>query len=201
MRRLLLLLPFLATALAAQAPAPRWSLRAGLSLESFRGGSSDTTTIPGTTVDVHPSPRLAWSVGLVRTAGAWSVGLEGGYSSGALRARAPSLLVDDRSGDVRRWRAALLLSRRIASPGPTTLSAMVSPALDYWVIGELGSRATPAVHAGLLLAVPLGGRVELEHRILYGIGGSPFKRTALPPEATIRSLTTLSVGAGLRIGL
>ncbi|MBK6778403.1 MAG: hypothetical protein IPI38_05470 [Gemmatimonadetes bacterium] len=189
------------SALAAQAPEHRWRLQIGTALEAFGGASADTSTIAGTEVEVRPASRLAFAAGLHRRWGAWEAGVELGYGSGALRAVTDELQLDDRIADVTRYRAALLLGRRLAHLGNATLTLLGGPAVDHWELGGYGGRTTFAVQAGLALRFPLGARVEVEHRVFGGLGGSPFRRETLPPEAEIRSLRTLGVGAGLRIGL
>lgn len=190
-----------ASALAGQSPAPRWHLQFGTALEGFGGASADTSTIAGTEVEVRPASRLAFAVGLHRWWGSWETGVEVGYGSGALRAATDELQLDDRTADVTRYRAALLLGKRLAHLGNATLTLQVGPAVDHWELGGYGGRTTFAALAGLALRFPLGARVEFENRVQGSLGGSPFQRETLPPEAEIRSLRTLGVGAGLRIGL
>ncbi len=190
-----------ASALAGQAPDRRWHLQVGAALEAFGGASADTSTIPGTEVEVRPASRVSMAVGLHRRWGAWETGVELGYGSGALRAATDELQLDDRTADVTRYRAALLLGRRLARLGAATLTLLGGPAVDHWELGGYGGRTTFAFQAALALRFPLGARVEIENRVLGSLGGSPFQRKTLPPEAEIRSLRTLGVGAGLRIGL
>lgn len=189
------------TALAGQAPDRHWQLQFGAALETFAGASADTSTIAGTEVEVRPASRVAIAVGLQRRWGAWETGIELAYGSGALRAATDELQLDDRTADVTRYRAALLLGRRLARLGGATLTLFGGPAVDHWELGGFGGRTTLAVQGGLALRFPLGARVAVENRVTAGLGGSPFRRATLPPEAEIRSLRTLGVGAGLRIGL
>jgi hypothetical protein len=194
---LALLFPVL---LSAQHPARRWALTISLARESFRGASRDTSSIPGTEVQVYPTSRLATEVGLSRYFGVWDVTLSAGYASGDLRAKTDLLVLDDRTTSVNRYRGALLLSRRVTRIRQAGLLLSGGPVLDHWTTTGLGDRTTIGARVGLALRVPLGG-VELENRVLFGLGPSPFNRRDLPPEAKIESLRSWSVGMTLRLGL
>jgi hypothetical protein len=200
MRRLVMTLFLCAlgsvAALPAQTSSSRWSLRISVAREAFTGASSDTTTIPGEEVEVAPAPRLAVDAGVGRRVGAWEIRLTGGYAAGGLRAKTDALLFDDRTGDVKRFRAALLLGRRIASPGPSELMLLAGPSVDHWTATGIGDRTTLSGRAGFSLTIPLG-RVKLANTLLFGVGSSPFQRSSLPPEAKIKSLHTWSLGAEL----
>jgi hypothetical protein len=186
--------------LPAQTARGGWSLRAGVAREAFAGASTDTTTIPGTEVEVVPAPRLAFEAGASRRIGKWEIRLSGGYAAGGLRAKTDALLVDDRTGDVKRYRAALLLGRRIASLGPSDLVLLAGPSVDHWQAAGIGDRTTLGGRAGLTLTLPLG-RVTFANTVLFGLGGSPFRRHDLPLEARVRPLHSWSVGAELVIPL
>jgi hypothetical protein len=186
--------------LSAQTTADRWSLQFAVTRDAFQGASADTTTIPGATVEVAPAPRLAFEAGASRGLGAWEVGVSGGYSAGALRAKTDALLVDDRSGDVTRFRASLSLGRRLATFGAVPLLILAGPALDHWKTSGVGDRTTFSARVGLALRIPLGP-VRLENLVSFGIGESPFRRADLPAEAQVRTLRTWSFGLGLRIPL
>ena len=204
MRRQVLLLLLVSTAASAGLPAQqrmaRWNLTLGISRDAFTGASSDTTTLPGTTVEVAPAPRLALEAGVRRRSGAWEIGVGIGYAAGALRARTEELLLDDRTGDVVRYRAALLVGRTLTPLGAATLVAIAGPALDHWEAGGIGNRTTVSGRAGLALRLPLGG-LDFENTLTFGIGQSPFRQRTLPPEAKVHSLRTWSVGVGFGLGL
>jgi len=202
MRRLwILLIPLSlhAGALAGQT-GHRWAIDVGIARDAFTGGSSDTTSLSGTEVEVVPAPRLAFEVGLSRGIGTWEIGLAGGYAAGALRARTDALVLDDRTGNVRRYRLALQAGRRLAGLGAATLHVTAGPLLDHWTTTGIGNRTTLGGRFGLVLRVPLGG-VTLENALRFGLSPSPFRRRDLPPEAELRSLHTWSVGAGLVVPL
>jgi len=186
--------------LSAQAPDRGWALHLGIARDAFSGASSDTSTIPGTEVEVTPAPRVALATGLTRQAGAWEFGLELGYTSGGLRASTEDLRVEQRTNDVSRFRAALTVGRRLARSGPVSVLLLASPGVDYWETEGIGNRTTVALRGGLLLRIPFG-RVEFENRLLAGIGGSPFRREDLPPGGKVESLRTFSLGAALRLRL
>ena len=186
--------------LPAQQRTGRWTVTLGIARDAFTGASSDTTTIPGATVEVAPAPRLAVEAGVRRRAGAWELGLMIGYAAGALRARTEELLLDDRTGDVVRYRAALLVGRTLTPLGVATLVAIAGPALDHWEAGGIGSRTTVSGRAGLALRLSLGG-LDFENTLTFGIGQSPFRQRTLPPEAKVHSLRTWSFGVGFGVGL
>lgn len=197
---ILLCAPGVAGTLPAQTPEGGWSLRLGAAREVFSGASSDTTTIPGEEVEVTPAPRLTIEAGASRRLGAWEIRVTGGYAAGGLRAKTGALLLDDRTGDVKRFRAALLLGRRMASLGPTGLLLLAGPAVDYWQASGISDRTTVTGRVGLSLSVPLGG-VSFANTLLFGFGGSPFPRDGLAPEARVKSLHSWSVGAELMLPL
>ncbi len=185
---------------AAQEPERRWALRLDVSRDAFSGGSIDTTAIPGTQVEVTPAPRLAFDAGVSRGLGAWRISLTGGYAAGGLRARSPALIVDDRTGGVTRYRAALLVSRRLIRRGAGSLLLLAGPAVDHWSISGIGDRTTLSGRMGLSTCVSLGG-VAVENTVTFGVGGSPFRKRDLPVEADTRSLRTWSLGTGIRLAL
>jgi hypothetical protein len=202
MRRLwILLFPLTlqAGALPAQAGS-RWTIGLGITWDAFSGASSDTTSLSGTEVEVVPAPRLALEAGLSRAIGKWEIRLAGGYAAGALRARTDALILDDRTGNVRRYRLALHVGRRMASLGAATLHVTAGPSLDHWTATGIGNRTTLGGRLGLVLRVPLGG-VTLENTVRFGLSGSPFRQRDLPPEANLKSLRSWSVGAGLVVPL
>jgi hypothetical protein len=195
---LTLMIPVLAGPAAAQAHPEGWILRLEITRDAFAGASRDTSTIPGTEVEVAPAPRLALEGGLTRQLGAWEIGFGAGYASGSLRATTDDLILDDRTGDVRRFRAALQVGRRVASFGSATLHVVGGPSVDHWKVPGIGDRTTVAGRAGLTLRIPLGG-IRFENSVRFGLGGSPFKSSDLPPEARVRTLRTWSVGAGVAV--
>lgn len=186
--------------LSAQEAPPRWVISLGVDYDALSGASADTTTVPGLEVEVYPAPRPAVHLGLARHLGRWDVGLELGYAAGGLRARADLLTFDDNAGDVTRYRVGLLLGRQIATLRSARLVLLGGGSLDHWEAGGIGGKSTFSGRAGLALRVPLGRRLEIENRLLGGLGGSPFSPRGLPPEAERRSLRTLSFGAALRWG-
>ncbi len=198
MRHRFLLLPLvlmLPTTVAAQG---RWALVLNVARESFRGASNDTTSLPGTTVEVYPSSRIATEIGVSRSLGAWDLALTGGYASGDLRASTDRLVLDDRTTPVRRYRGALLLGRRVLAMREASLRLVAGPVVDHWTTSGLGDRTTLGGRVGVALRIPLGP-VEFENRALFGLGPSPFNRRDLPPEARLESLRSWSVGAALRL--
>jgi len=195
-----LLLTSVTAPLGAQTDSgSRWALRFALSRDAFTGASSDTTTLPGTRIEVVPTPRLAFEAGVVRRMGRWELGLSAGYATGGLRASSEDLLVDERTGGVDRYRASLMLRREVARFDAAALSLTAGGLADYWRVSSLGDRASLGLRGGVVLGIPLGRRVGLENTALFSVGGGPFKKSALPPGTMVSSLRTWSFGMALRV--
>ncbi|HTS89059.1 MAG TPA: hypothetical protein VMG41_11250 [Gemmatimonadales bacterium] len=186
--------------LSGQASSDGWALRLGVSRDAFTGASSDTTAVPGTVVDVQPAPRVAFEIGLRRAFRGWEVIVAAGYATGAARASTPAVLLEDRTGGVDRWRAGLLIGKRLATLDRASLVVLAGPGIDHWETDGFGNRTTVSGRAGLALRVPLGA-VSFENSAFFGVGGTPFDRRYLPPEAVVHTLRTWSIGAALLIGL
>lgn len=197
---LLLLAPSLGplTAQGSDAGA-RWSVRLAVTRDAFTGASTDTITIPGVRVEVVPTPRMAFELGIGRRVGRWEVGLSGGYASGGLRASTEDLFVDDRTGGVDRYRASLMLRREVAHLRAAVLSVTAGGLLDHWRVSGLGDRTTFGLRGGGVLGIPLGRRLVLENIALLSVGGGPFDKSALPPGAKVASLWSWSFGLGLSV--
>ncbi|HXE56392.1 MAG TPA: hypothetical protein VNK43_00180 [Gemmatimonadales bacterium] len=189
---------------AQQAPgsADRGGLRLslGIARSSFRGALADTATIPDQDTELGPASRVGVDVELAWRRGAWEIGLGLGYSSGALRAETDDAATEDRTFSTDRFRAAIVVGRRIARLGANELLLAAGPTLDRWTLTGSDRETRFGAQAELALRIPLGA-VELENSVAYGISGSPFDEAGLPPTMERRALRTLSVGAALRIGL
>lgn len=189
-------LPVLA---AAQQGSP-WTLHLTLGRDAFSGGSLDSVTVPSVEVEVVPAPRLTVELGASRTLGAWEAGISGGYSSGNLRAVAPDVAVEDRSGGITRYRLALIVARRIVSFSPASVHAVAGPVLDRWESSDLGGHTAWGGRMGAALRFALG-RASIENAVLFTVGGSPFDSEALPPGVILRPLRSWSAAVGMRYGL
>lgn len=197
---LLVLAPSLTPLMAQGTDAgARWSVRLALTRDAFTGASTDTITVPGVTVEVVPTPRVALEVGVGRRVGRWEVGLSGGYASGGLRASTEDLFVDERTGGVDRYRASLMLRREVAHFEAAVLSVTAGGLLDHWRVSGLGDRTTLGARGGGVLSIPMGRRLVLENIALVSVGGGPFEKSALPPGATVSSLWSWSFGLGLSV--
>lgn len=183
----------------AQASGSRWALRLALARDAFTGASADTSTFSGTRVEVVPTPRLAVEAGIGRQVGQWEVGVSGGYASGGLRAATEDLFLDERSGGVTRYRASLMVRREVVQLEGAGLSLGAGGLLDHWRVSGLGDRTTLGLRGGLILAVPLSSRLTLENTALVAVGGAPFRKADLPPDAEVTAMWTWSFGMALRI--
>jgi hypothetical protein len=195
--------------LLALAPAPlpaqeesagsRWAVRLGLSRDAFTGASQDTTTFPGSSVEVVPTPRLAVEVGLGRRVGPWEFGLSGGYAGGGLRASTEALFVDERTGGVDRYRASLMVRRDVARLEAAALSVTMGFLADLWRVSAMGDRTSLGVRGGAALAIPLSQGLALENTALVSVGGGPFNKSDLPPDAKVSPMWTWSFGMAVRV--
>ncbi|MDH4347560.1 MAG: hypothetical protein OEW17_02040, partial [Gemmatimonadota bacterium] len=131
---------------------------------------------------------------------AWEAGISGGYSSGNLRAVAPDVAVEDRSGGITRYRLALIVARRIVSFSPASVHAVAGPVLDRWESSDLGGHTAWGGRMGAALRFALG-RASIENAVLFTVGGSPFDSEALPPGVILRPLRSWSAAVGMRYGL
>jgi hypothetical protein len=197
-----LLLALLAAAppTAAQTPADHdgWHLGGGVDALRF-GQVVVTDAAPGVAAELRPSGRLAVHVRLGRSSGAWDVSIEANWADGHVEARNDIVSISDRTADVSRYRLALALGRRLAAIGSGSLGVELAPTLDLWsVTGE--SRLRAGAEGRLALIVPLG-TVELEHRIGFGLSGSPIEAADAGHVADERGLQTLLIGLGLRTRL
>lgn len=197
----LLLLSLAALPLGAQVPAAgsRWTLRLAVSRDAFTGASADTSTLSGTRVEVVPTPRLAVEVGIGRRVGPWEVGISGGYAGGGLRAATDALFLDERTGGVDRYRASLMIRRELARLQAAALLVGAGGLLDHWRVSELGDHTTLGLRGGVILAIPLSGSLALENTALVAVGGGPFRKADLPPDAEIKTMWTWSLGVALRL--
>ncbi len=107
-------------------------------------------------------------------AAAWAVGSRGfrrvrrwrpqGRHRGAVSGRAD-------------WRCGPLPRQPDDPPGAGTdwtgcaLSLGAGGLLDYWSVSDLGDQITLGIRGGVILAVPLGGRLALENAALVAVGG------------------------------
>jgi len=195
--------------LLAAAPAPllaqeesagsRWVVRLGLSRDAFTGASQDTTTFPGSTVEVVPTPRLAVEIGLGRRLGSWELGLSGGYAGGGLRASTEALFVDERTGGANRYRASLMVRREVARLEAAALSVTMGLLADLWRVSSMGDRTSLGARGGAVLAIPLSRRLALENAALVSVGSGPFRKADLPRDAKVSPMWTWSFGVAVRV--
>jgi hypothetical protein len=197
-----LLLALLAAAppTAAQMPTDHdgWHLGGGVDALRF-GQVVVTDAAPGVAAELRPSARMAVHLRLGRSAGPWDVSIEANWADGHVEARNDVVSISDRTADVSRYRLGLGVGRRFAAIGSGALAFELAPTVDLWSVdGE--SRVRVGAEGRLVLLVPLGA-VELEHRIGFGLSGSPIEAADAGPVADERGLRTLLIGLGLRTRL
>jgi hypothetical protein len=107
--------------------------------------------------------------------------------------------IRDRTADLSRYRAALVVGRRLTRVGAGSVSVELEPTLDLWSLdGETRTRA--GVQGGLTLRVPFGP-LELEQRLVAGLSPSPLVSADVGGEFEVRALRTLGIGLGVRAPL
>jgi hypothetical protein len=197
-----LLLTLLAAAppIAAQTSAAHDGWHLGGGVDALRFGQVVVSDAPpGVAAELRPSGRLAVHLRLGRSLGPWDVSLEANWADGHVEARNDVVSISDRSADVSRYRLAFALGRRLAAIGSGALGVELAPTFDWWsVTGE--SRLRAGAEGRLVLFVPVG-TVELEHRIGFGLSGSPIEAADAGAGAEQRGLRTLLIGLGLRTRL
>ncbi len=199
MRRALVvlaLLLFTLTGLSAQSAPRRWGVDLLLSRDAFTGASSDNSG----SVEISPSPRIAYELGISHTGPRWGLRLGLGVASGGLRGKNGPVRLDDNSTSVDRYRAGLLLERVVAHGDRLRLAAVLGPTLDRWEAAGINDRTVLGARGGLQFGIVLG-RLSVEEVALVGVSSSPFTEAAVAPSGKLRTLWTWSFGAGVRVGL
>ena len=199
MRRALVvlaLLLFTLNGISAQSTPRRWGVDLLLSRDAFTGASSDNSG----SVEISPSPRVAYELSISHTGPRWSLRLGLGLASGGLRGKNGPVRLDDNSTSVDRYRAGLLLERVVARGDRLRLAAALGPTLDRWEAAGINNRTVLGARGGLHLGIVLG-RLSVEEMALVGVSSSPFTEAAVAPTGKLRALWTWSFGVGLRVGL
>ena len=97
-------------------------------------------------------------------------------------------------------RAAFTIARRIVSFEGSRLQLEAGPTFDYWDTETLSERGAWAAGSASSLLMPLGGMI-LENNVSFGISSSPSVENDIPAGAKMKTFTTFTVGAGLRLPL
>ncbi len=184
----------------AQVPSEHhgWHLGGGADAVHF-GHVAVSDAAPGVAARLRPSGRLAVHLTLARSAGPWNLSLEADWAEGRVEARNDVIAITDLTTDTDRYRLAVGLGRRLTPVGTGALYLQLAPTLDLWSLaGE--SRLRGGAELRLALRVPLGP-VELEHRLGFGVSGSPVEATDVGSVSDERGLRALLVGVGVRTRL
>jgi hypothetical protein len=197
-----LLLALLAASppVAAQTHAAQsgWRLDGGVDALRF-GHVLISDAEPGAAAELRPSHRVAFHVGVARSLGDWGVGIEAGLAEGHIEARNDVIAISDLTADVSRYRLALGVSRAITRVGTGELGLELAPTLDLWSV-DGDHRLRGGAEGRLVLRVPLGSW-QLEHRLGFGLSGSPLEVGDVGGVAEERGLRTLTIGLGVRTTL
>ncbi|HEY7026046.1 MAG TPA: hypothetical protein VH438_00430, partial [Gemmatimonadales bacterium] len=130
----------------------------------------------------------------------WEGRVDLGYAKGNLYGESNAAAIRDKTTHSQRLRAAFTIARRIVSFEGSRLQIEAGPTFDYWDTETLSERGSVGGRVGLSLLMPLGGMI-LENNVGFGISGNPFSENDIPAGARMRTFTTFSVGAGLRLPL
>jgi hypothetical protein len=185
---------------AAQSHAVRngWHLAGGVDVLRFARVVVSAGE-PGAAAELRPSNRAASHLGLVRSIGAWSVGVEAGLAEGHIEARNDVVAISDLTADVTRYRFAIAIYRSIAALGTGDLGLELAPTLDLWSVNGT-HRTRGGAEGRLVLRVPLGSW-DVLHRVGFGLSGSPIEAADAGDGAEERGLRTLMLGIGVRARL
>jgi len=175
-----------------------WQLRFAAGWQDFSGGAEDTTT--SVNIEVRPSNSVGFELGLARRWDAWEGRVDLGYAQGSLYGESMDAAIKDKTTRSLRLRAAFTIARRIVSFEGSRLQIEAGPTLDYWDTETVSQRGSLGGRAGLSLLMPLGGLI-LENNVGFGISASPFNETDVPVGTRMKTFTTFTVGAGLRLPL
>ncbi|HSE45268.1 MAG TPA: hypothetical protein VLA89_08050, partial [Gemmatimonadales bacterium] len=175
-----------------------WQLRIAAGWQDFNGGAEDTTT--SVNIEVRPSNSIGFELGLARRWDAWEGRLDLGYARGSLYGESNDAAIKDKTTRSLRLRASFTIARRIVSFEGSRLQLEAGPTFDYWDTETLSQRGSVGGRVGLSLLMPLGGMI-LENNVGLGISASPFSENDIPAGARMKTFTTFSVGAGLRLPL
>lgn len=181
-------------------PRPRgWSVAVGAERIRFNSVARDTAAPAEQEAELRPSSRGGLRITLDRAFGPWRVQLEAGWAEGATDIALGSLVVNDETLDLSRYRLAPGVERKLTGVGSGELAAALVPTLDLWrVDGQ--SRLRPGLEGRLTVRVPLGA-VELENRLAAGLSGGPLDFDDLGEDFERYTLRTVTFGAAIRIPL
>lgn len=175
-----------------------WQIRVATGWQQYNGAARDSST--GVDIEIRPSNSVGFEIGLAHRGASWEGRLDLGYASGRFLGESDDVAIEDKTTQSTRLRGALTLAHRLATFDGNRLQIEAGPTLDYWDTETVSSRVSLGVRAGVALLVSLGGMV-LENNISFGVSASPFKQSDAPAGSTTRTLTTFTVGAGLRVPL
>jgi hypothetical protein len=178
-----------------------WAVALTVAHNSFDGASRDTVSVPGTEVSLRPGDRLGITATLSRRIGRWDLGLGLGYLSTHLLADGETLELRDKSEPWRRLRAEVLLAYRLVTFSQGALALGAGPTIDGWDTSSFDGRIVAGGQVRLSLDLTIAGRFTLLNQASLGWSGSPFTDQDVPSGAEQKTLRTLTLGSGLKVGL
>jgi hypothetical protein len=187
-----------ATAQAQNSVDRPWQLRLAAGWQNFNGAAEDTSG--SIDLELRPSNSIGLELGLAHRWDAWEGRVDLGYAQGNFQGESDDAAVRDKTTRSFRLRAAVIIARRIVSFQGSRLQLEAGPTLDYWDTQTVSERGSLGGRVGLSLLMPLGGMI-LENNVGFGVSASPFNQSDIPPGAWTKTLTTFTIGAGLRLPL
>ncbi len=187
-----------ATAQAQNSVDRPWQLRLGAGWQNFNGAAEDTSS--SLDIEIRPGNSIGFELGLARRWDVWEGRIDLGYASGKFVGESDNAVLTDKTTRSFRLRAAVIIARQIVSFQGGRLQLEAGPTVDYWDTQTVSERGSLGARVGLSLLMPLGGMI-LENNVGFGVSASPFNESDVPAGARTKTLTTFTIGAGLRFPL
>lgn len=183
--------------LAAQQRA--WGVGVELGLTQFWGGSEGIA--PNTSPGFKPYRPTTFGLRLDHGLGRARVALGALYAASGLGIEDDQLAIVTKGG--LKWvQLTPELAYRLGTIGPVAeLRVFGGPVLDFWMPVDDETRTRVGGRGGLELLVPLGSGLAGTLRAHGGVSGSLFRDTDVPSDFRTKSMPSVGVALGFRLGL
>ena len=185
----------------AQGIPPRWELRLAGQWIGFSGGL-ETPVGTSDQATFSPEDRFGLEISGARQFGRWEAELDVAASWGNVTGEAGQLRITDPNLSANLTQLSATMGYRVLQFARGDIVLAAGPTLGLWSLGgfESDNATTWGGQVRLSLHVPLG-RVALTNSVGYELSGSPFPLPSDVPDARLTSLSCLTVGIGLGLGL